>query len=67
MLMNIEEASKYLGLSVHSTGYLVRNNQLPGAKVGRGWRFMKEDLDLFIRNQYRSEMKVAVQEETEGA
>jgi excisionase family DNA binding protein len=64
--MNIEEASKYLGLSVHSTGYLVRNNQIPGAKVGRGWRFLKADLDQFIRAQYKTETKVAVQE-TEGA
>jgi len=64
--MNIEEASKYLGLSVHSTGYLVRNNQIPGAKVGRGWRFLKADLDQFIRAQYKTEAKVAVQE-TEGA
>jgi excisionase family DNA binding protein len=64
--MNIEEASKYLGLSVHSTGYLVRNNQIPGAKVGRGWRFLKADLDQFIRAQYKTETKVAVQE-TAGA
>jgi excisionase family DNA binding protein len=54
MLLTIEDAATYLGLSTDSVRYLARLKRIPGAKVGRTWRFLKDDLDTFIRSQYGS-------------
>lgn len=51
-MMSIFEAAKYLGVSVFSLRKLAREKRLPAGKVGRQWRFNKEDLDNFLRGQY---------------
>ena len=52
MLIPINQAAEYLGMTVESVRYLARHKRIPAAKVGRAWRFHKADLDSFIRNQY---------------
>jgi excisionase family DNA binding protein len=52
MLMSIEEASKYLGMSCETVRYLARSKRIPGGKIGRKWRFNKTDLESFLREQY---------------
>lgn len=51
-MMSIFEAAEYLGISVFSLRKLAREKRIPSGKVGRQWRFHKEDLDAFLRNQY---------------
>jgi excisionase family DNA binding protein len=51
-MMSIFEAAEYLGISVFSLRKLARLRRIPSGKVGRQWRFRKEDLDEFLRNQY---------------
>lgn len=51
-MMSIFEAAQYLGISVFSLRKLAREKKLPAGKVGRQWRFRKDDLDEFVRNQY---------------
>lgn len=51
-MMSIFEAAKYLGVSVFSLRKLAREKRIPAGKVGRQWRFHKEDLDNFLREQY---------------
>jgi len=51
-MMSIFEAAEYLGLSVFSLRKLARDRRIPSGKVGRQWRFRKEDLDEFLRSQY---------------
>lgn len=51
-MMSIFEAAIYLGVSVFSLRKLAREGRLPAGKVGRQWRFSKEDLDAFLREQY---------------
>lgn len=53
-VMSIADASKFLGVSTHSVRHLARNGQLPAAKIGRCWRFYKDDLESFIRSQYKT-------------
>lgn len=53
-VMSIADASKFLGVSAHSVRHLARNGQLPAAKIGRCWRFYKDDLESFIRSQYKT-------------
>lgn len=52
VMMTIFDASTYLGLSVFSMRKLARERMIPCGKIGRQWRFKKEDLDEFLRSQY---------------
>ena len=51
-MMSILEAAEYLGISVFSLRKLAREKRIPAGKVGRQWRFRKDDLDQFLRSQY---------------
>lgn len=51
-MMSIFDAAQYLGISVFSLRKLARERRVPAGKVGRQWRFRKEDLDMFLREQY---------------
>jgi excisionase family DNA binding protein len=50
--MSIFEAAEYLGISAFSLRKLARERRIPSGKIGRLWRFRKEDLDAFLRDQY---------------
>lgn len=51
-MMSIFDAAQYLGISVFSLRKLARERRVPAGKVGRQWRFRKDDLDMFLREQY---------------
>ena len=51
-MMSIFEAATYLGISVFSLRKLAREKRIPCGKVGRQWRFRKDDLDSFLQSQY---------------
>jgi len=51
-MMSVYEAAAYLGLSAFSLRKLARERRIPAGKIGRQWRFSKEDLDNFLRGQY---------------
>jgi len=51
-MMSINDAAEYLGISIFSLRKLAREKRIPAGKVGRQWRFHKDDLDSFLRNQY---------------
>jgi len=52
--MDIKEAATYLGLSVFTVRKLAKNKGLPAAKIGRAYRFIRDDLDSYIRTQYKN-------------
>jgi excisionase family DNA binding protein len=52
-LMDVEEAADYVGLSTFTVRRLAKNGTLPAAKLGRAYRFKKEDIDSYLRNQYK--------------
>lgn len=51
-MMSIFEAAKYLGVSAFSLRKMARERKIPAGKIGRQWRFRKEDLDAFLQQQY---------------
>lgn len=51
-MMSIFEAAEYLGVSQFSLRKMAREKAVPAGKIGRQWRFKKEDLDAFLRRQY---------------
>jgi excisionase family DNA binding protein len=44
-ILTTEQAAVYLQVSTDAVKRLARQGKLPAAKVGRGWRFRKADLD----------------------
>ena len=42
-------ASEYTGLSEGTIRKALKNNELAGAKLGKGWRIAKRDLNAFAR------------------
>lgn len=55
-LMDVEEAANYVGLSTFTVRRLAKQGQLPAAKIGRAYRFKKEDIDSYLRTQYKGEI-----------
>jgi excisionase family DNA binding protein len=50
-VLTAPEAAAYLRTSVDAVKRLARQGRIPGAKIGRGWRFRRADLDdLFTEN-----------------
>jgi DNA repair protein RadD len=47
--LNAEEAAKYLGIGLSNLYALAQQSRLPGNRVGKMWRFSKDDLDSWIR------------------
>lgn len=58
-LMNVEETAEYVGLSAFTVRRLAKHGQLPAAKVGRAYRFKKEDIDSYLRTQYKGDTNAA--------
>jgi excisionase family DNA binding protein len=58
-MMSIFEAAEYLGISAFSLRKLARERRIPSGKIGRLWRFRKEDLDAFLRDQYEEAANAA--------
>lgn len=52
-LMNVEEAAQYVGLSAFTVRRLAKLKLIPAAKIGRAYRFKREDIDSYLRTQYR--------------
>jgi excisionase family DNA binding protein len=47
-VMDTREAAAYLRLSVETIKRKARAGAIPSAKVGRGWRFRRADLDAWL-------------------
>ena len=46
--LSTEEAAKYLGISLSSLYSLVQQGRIPGNRVGKAWKFNREDLDAWV-------------------
>ena len=58
-MMSIFEAAEYLGISTFSLRKMAREKKIPAGKIGRQWRFQKDDLDAFLRKQYEEALDAA--------
>lgn len=55
--MTIEEVSEYLKLPVDSLYKYARNGKIPAYKVGRYWRFDRDQIDQWVRHK-RKDLQV---------
>ena len=49
-LMTVEEVAEYLRVKPSSVYEWVKNGKIPAAKVGRLWRFQREQIEEWVRN-----------------
>ena len=51
-MLSLRAAAVLLGIHPNTVRSQVRRGLLPGAKVGRDWRFLKPDLVAWVRARY---------------
>ena len=52
--LSLTEAAKFLRVHPETLRQLARQGKIPGAKVGRAWVFLEEDLAEYLRSLYAS-------------
>jgi excisionase family DNA binding protein len=50
-VMNVEEVADYLRVAPATIYRLAQQGKIPGAKVGRSWRFSKDMIDRWLAEQ----------------
>ena len=50
-ILTIQELSDYLKVPVSTLYQLVRSGSMPGARVGKHWRFRKDAIDAWLAHQ----------------
>jgi len=51
--LTAEEVAEYLRLPLSTVYKLVQDKRLPGFKVGKHWRFRKDSIEKWIKDQER--------------
>jgi excisionase family DNA binding protein len=52
--LSVEEIAEYLGVSKDTIYAWVTGKGMPGHKVGRFWKFKKDETDAWVRDRRRS-------------
>lgn len=47
--LSVDEVAEYLGVSKDTVYAWVTTKEMPGYKVGRFWKFKREDVDAWVR------------------
>lgn len=50
-LLTIDEVAAYMQVSRFTVYRLAKDRVIPATKIGRQWRFQKEEIDQWIREQ----------------
>ncbi len=50
-LMTAEETCRYLKITQRTLYRYLRSRQIPAFKLGKEWRFVRSDLEQWIRNR----------------
>jgi len=53
--MDLQTAAAYLGAKTETISQLARKGELPGAQIGKGWIFLREDVLDFLRKRIAAE------------
>ncbi len=58
-LMTIEEVARYMRVSRFTVYRMAKDRSIPATKIGRQWRFQREEIDRWVRDQFRREAQTA--------
>jgi hypothetical protein len=53
--LDLEEAAAWLKIHPNRLQERAKAGEIPGAKIGKRWVFIEEDLALYVRSKYREE------------
>jgi excisionase family DNA binding protein len=53
-VLKVEEISKWLRIPKSTIYKLCLEGQIPGKKIGRHWRFVREDIEGWLRNRIKN-------------
>jgi len=53
-LMTAEETCRYLKITPRTLYRYLRNRQIPAFKLGKEWRFVRSDLEQWIRDRTKT-------------
>jgi excisionase family DNA binding protein len=57
--LDFKELTSYLKMPRSTLYRLVQSKQLPGHKVGRSWRFDRDEIDRWIKGDGRTQIRGA--------
>jgi excisionase family DNA binding protein len=57
-VMNIEQCARYLGITPDTLYKYAKDGTIPAFKLGNRWRFKRELVDNWMRNQSSSQVTV---------
>ncbi len=60
--LNLEETARFLKVHTETVSRLAKTGQLPGAKIGRAWVFLEEDLIEYLREQIQAQQTMRVEQ-----
>ena len=60
--LNLEETASFLKIHTETVSRLAKTGQLPGAKIGRAWVFLEEDLIEYLREQIHAQQTMRLEE-----
>ncbi len=58
-ILNKNELSDYLKVELKTINYLLYSKKIPRIKIGKTYRFIKEDVDRWIKGQKERELKLS--------
>lgn len=58
-VLTIDDLAEYLKISKSTLYKLAQEGSLPGQKVGRHWRFHREAVDQWLRNERQPQPPIA--------
>lgn len=53
-IMTADETCRYLKITPRTLYRYLRNRQIPAFKLGKEWRFVRSDLEQWIRDRIKS-------------
>lgn len=56
--MTIEEVAQYLQLSRDTVYKFAQKGKIPASKIGKQWRFKRDEIDSWVKNEQRPANKV---------
>ncbi|MDR9847131.1 helix-turn-helix domain-containing protein [Herbaspirillum huttiense] len=58
MTLDIDEAAEFLKINRQTALQLSQSGILPGAKIGRAWVFLEEDLKDYLRSEVKKQQRL---------
>lgn len=52
--LSLPEAAHFLGIHKETARRLAACHDMPAEKIGRSWRFLEQDLVIYLRSHYSS-------------